>query len=128
MEELMKRDLLRAFIMAALLPLAACSRIADPPGTRDPLDRRALIGTWLLTSEDAIYNSATFRTDSQVVLGCLFCDTIFRYHYDVTDTSLLFTSLDTHEVISNDVVEKLTSDSLVFRTLVANRSRQRYFR
>src|SRR4051794_25182055 len=64
-------------IAAILLSIAACRDITDPAvPARVALDRKALVGTWLLSTEQPSYSSATFRTDSQVVLGCL-CDSIF---------------------------------------------------
>jgi hypothetical protein len=117
-------------LLAALLPAAyACHHAAiDSPPDRVPIDGKMLIGTWQLTSQEARYSSATFRPDSKVVLGCRLCDTVFYYGYAVTDSSLIFTSLQTGEAIANDVVESLTQDTLVFRTLLSHHWQQSYHR
>ena len=116
-------------LASILFIIPACRQDAvAPPSDRAPLDRKLLLGTWLLTSSEAMYSSISFRPDSQVVLGCRFCDTVFHYRYIVTDSSLIFTSLQTDEPISNDVVEHQAADTLLFRTLLSHRSPQRYHR
>jgi hypothetical protein len=123
----MRRSSLHLLIVCILFLAAGCGRQAvEPNSTREPLDRKKLLGTWLLTTYESMYSSASFRPDSQVVLGCRFCDTVFHYRYILTDSSLVFSSMGTREVISNDVVEKLTLDSLRFRTLLRNRSPRSY--
>ena len=120
-----------SLILAAtslLFPLMACLESTTPVPPRAPIDPKKLIGTWVLRSRQLIYHSATFRPDSQAILGCRGCDTIYRFRYAVTDSSIIFSSFDTRQFISNDVIEKLTFDTLIFRTLLDRPAPHNYYR
>jgi len=124
---IMKASILLAAVNALLL-LMACGESTLDPMQREPIDPKKLIGTWVLRGGGQIYHSATFRPDSQAVLGCRACDTIYRFHYTATDSSIIFYSYPERTFISNDVIEKLTIDTLIFRTLLTHRSQQSYRR
>lgn len=85
----------------------------------------SIIGRWCLTVNQTNYPSITFREDSLSIFDSR-GDTVYWFKYYVKEPYLYLVQPN-HEVKKNKIL-KLSSDSLIFETLLEHRIRQSYYR
>lgn len=112
----------RSLLVTMTLTLLSCSDSSLGLGESD-LDRRMLsAGEWSTRKAPAtfIWPRARFSGDT-ALFHCPMCDTAGIYfRYEISGNAVVFRSLIDSSIITRDVVELLTDDTLKFRTLLYN--------
>jgi len=84
-----------------------------------------IIGTWCLVGNQINYPTITFRSDALATFDSRI-DTVYSFKYSVDDKYLNLVQPDAS--ISKNRILTLSRDSLVFETLLENKTKQTYYR
>lgn len=84
-----------------------------------------IIGTWCLVGNQVNYPTITFRTDALATFDSRI-DTVYSFKYSIDGKYLNLVQPDTS--ISRNRILTLSKDSLIFETLLENKTKQTYYR
>jgi hypothetical protein len=85
----------------------------------------SIIGTWCLVENQTNYPTITFRADALATFDSRI-DTVYSFKYSIDGKYLNLVQPDTS--ISRNRILTLSKDSLVFETLLENKTKQTYYR